>query len=178
MLQVYCVSLSVMSHQSRGKGPKSCLFNFLNCMRVMTGSGDRVSSWADAVVVDGLYATCPWEMLLTGESNQTLSQRGMCIPMALCSIAIVAVVWSAGGLCFSAKTLFPGVGCDICKPSSTLSRLNRCAFHSGRLCTRNMSRLAILIVSIALLRLLRVCFGHLQSRSTLALVYVVNDWYG
>ena len=52
--------------------------------------------------------------------------------------------------------------------------MTSCAFHFGRRCTRNMSILAILIVSIALLRLLRVCFGYLQSQSTLDLVYVVK----
>ena len=70
-----------MFHESRGKGPKSCLTNIFDCMRVITGSGDRVSSWAAAVVVGRFYATCPWEMLLTSGFNQLLSQCGMCIPI-------------------------------------------------------------------------------------------------
>ena len=54
----------MISHQSRGKGPISLvlLFNIFDCMRVITGSGDRVSSSAAAVVVDRFYATCLWEM--------------------------------------------------------------------------------------------------------------------
>ena len=104
VLQVYCVSHSVVSRQSRGKGPKSCLTNVF--VLVIMVSGDLVSSWAAAVVVDRCCATCPWEMLSTREFNQPLSQRGMCIPIALCSIAIVAVVWPVVSLCFPAKTLF------------------------------------------------------------------------
>ena len=50
---------NIMFHESRVKGPKSCLTNIFDCVRVMTGSGDRVSSWAAAVVVDRFYATCP-----------------------------------------------------------------------------------------------------------------------
>ena len=69
-------AFSKMSHQSRGKSLKSC-------MRVMTGSGDRGSFWAAAVIVDGFYATCPWEMLVARKFNQPLSQRRMCIPIAL-----------------------------------------------------------------------------------------------
>ena len=75
-------------------------------MRVITGSGDRVSSWVAAVVIDRFYATCLWEMLLTREFNQPLSQRGMSISIALCSIAIVVVVWPAVGFCFPTKILF------------------------------------------------------------------------
>ena len=146
---------------------KSCLTNVL--VVVITVSGDRVCSWAAAVVVDRCCATCPWEMLSNREFNKLLSQRGMCIPIALCSIAIVAAVWPAVGFCFPAKTLFsPAVGGDICKPSYIRLRLTRCVFHSSRRCTRNMSSQAILIVSIGLLRFLRVCFGHPQSQSTLA----------
>ena len=68
------------------------LFNIFDCMRIITGSGDRVSSWAAAVVLDRFSATCPWEMFLTRKINQLLSQRLMCIPLAVCSIAIVVVV--------------------------------------------------------------------------------------
>ena len=64
------------------------LFNIFDSMRVITGSGDRVSSWAAAVVVDGFYATCPWEMLLTRGFNQPLSQCGMCISI-LSSLQLV-----------------------------------------------------------------------------------------
>ena len=50
---------NIMFHESRVKGFKSCLTNIFDCVRVMTGSGDRVSSWAAAVVVDRFYVTCP-----------------------------------------------------------------------------------------------------------------------
>ena len=40
-------------------------------------SGDRVSSWTAAVVVDRFYGTWPWEMFLATEFNQPLSQSGM-----------------------------------------------------------------------------------------------------
>ena len=43
---------------------------------------------------------------LLREFNQHISQCGMCIPIAFCSIAIVVVVWLAVGLCFPAKTFF------------------------------------------------------------------------
>ena len=82
----------MLSHQSHGKGLKSCLPSFFSCRKKITGSGDRGSSWTAAVIVDDFYATCPWEMLLAREFNQPHSQRGMCIPIALCSIAIVVVV--------------------------------------------------------------------------------------
>ena len=75
-------------------------------MGAITGSGDRGSSWAAAVIVDGFYASNPGEMLLAREFNQPLSQRGMCIPIAFCSVAIVVVVRPAVGLCFQARTLF------------------------------------------------------------------------
>ena len=81
-----------MLHQSRGKDSKSYLSSIFNCMGVITGSDGRVSSWAAAVVVDSFYATCPWEIISTRDFNQPLSQCGMCIPIALCSIAIVVVV--------------------------------------------------------------------------------------
>ena len=89
MLQVFCVSQSVMSHQARGKGPKSCLTSFFSFTRVMTGSGDRVSSWAAAVVVDRVYAICPWETLLFRDFNQSLSQRGM----YLCLVITYSTLW-------------------------------------------------------------------------------------
>ena len=57
----------MMPHQCRGKGPKSCLASLFNYMRAINRSGDRVSSWAAAVIVDSFYATCLWEMLLTRE---------------------------------------------------------------------------------------------------------------
>ena len=57
----------MMSHQSRGKGPKSCLASLFNYMGAIKRSGDRVSYWAAAVIVDSFYATCLWEMLLTME---------------------------------------------------------------------------------------------------------------
>ena len=96
-----------MSPQSRGKGLE-VLSNLFNCNRVIAGCRNRGSSWAAAVIVDGFYATNPWEMLLTREFNQHISQCGMCraIPIAFCSIAIVVVVWPAVGLCFPAKTFF------------------------------------------------------------------------
>ena len=86
----------MMSHQSRGKGLKSW---------VIAGCCSRGSSWAAAVIVDGFYASKPWEMLLTREFNQHISQCGMCIPIVFCFIAIV-VVWTAVGLCFPAKICF------------------------------------------------------------------------
>ena len=58
------------------------------------------------MIVDVFYATYPWEMLLTREVNQQISQCAMCIPIAFCFIAIVVVVWPAVGLCFPAKTFF------------------------------------------------------------------------
>ena len=87
MLQVYCISQSVYEGSNR--------------------SGDRACSWVATVVLDArsFYATCPWEMLVTRDFNQPLSQRGMFIPIALCSIAIVVVDWPAVGSCFPAKTL-------------------------------------------------------------------------
>ena len=75
-------------------------------MKVITRSGDRAISWVAAVVTDIFYDICPWRMLLTRDFDQPLSERGMCISIALCSIAIVVVVWPAVGLCFPAKTLF------------------------------------------------------------------------
>ena len=75
-------------------------------MRAITGSGDCVRSSVAAMAIDIVYVTCPSERLLSRDFKQSLSQRGMCIPIALCSIAIVAVVWPAVCLCFPAKTLF------------------------------------------------------------------------
>ena len=83
MLQVFFVSQSVVSHQSRGKGPKSGLTSFFCFTTAITGSGDRVSSWAAAVVVDRVYGTCPWEMLLSREFNQSLSQHSMYVCMVI-----------------------------------------------------------------------------------------------
>ena len=52
------------------------LFNIFDCMRIITGSEDRVSSWAAAaVVLDRFSATCLCEMFLTRKINQPLSQR-------------------------------------------------------------------------------------------------------
>ena len=93
-----------MSPQSRGKGLE-VLSNLFNCNRVIAGCRNRGSSWPAAVIVDGFYATNPWEILLTREFNQHISQCGMCVPIAFCFIAIVVVVWPAVGLCFPAKTI-------------------------------------------------------------------------
>ena len=57
-----------MSHQSRGKGPKSCLTSFFSFMRVITGSQDRVSSWAAAVVVDRVMLLAPERCFCSGIS--------------------------------------------------------------------------------------------------------------
>ena len=94
-----------MSPQSRGKGLE-VLSNLFDCNRVIAGCRNRGSSRAAAVIVDGFYATNSWEMLLTREFNQHISECGMCIPIAFCSIAIVVVVWPAVGLCFPAKAFF------------------------------------------------------------------------
>ena len=72
-------------------------------MRIITGSGDRVSSYAAAVVVDGFDATCPWDIsFYQGIQSTSLAD----IPIAFCSIAIVVVVWPDVGLCFQANILF------------------------------------------------------------------------
>ena len=73
-------------------------------LQVIAGCRSRGSSWAAAVIVDGFCASKPWEMLLTREFNQHISQCGMCIPIAFCYITIVVVVWPAVGLCIPAKT--------------------------------------------------------------------------
>ena len=67
----------MISHQSRGEGPISLVLLSFLINEGETVSGDRVSSWAAAVVVDRVYGTCPWEMCLAKKFNQPLSQSGM-----------------------------------------------------------------------------------------------------
>ena len=126
----------MISHQSHGEGPISLVLLSFLTNEGKTVSGDRVSSWAAAVVVDRFYGTCPLGDVFGQEIQPTPLAEWNEIPIAVCSIAIVVVVWPAVGLCFSSKDIFVHVVCcDICKPPST-----HCAFYSGRRCTRNMSR--------------------------------------
>ena len=112
------------------KGLESCPTSFFYCRRVITGSGERVSSWVAAVVIDRFYATSLWDMLLTRHFNQPLSQRGVSISIALCSIAIVVVVWPAVGFCFPTNKLF----------SSQLVVIFASQISLSHDCTKNMSR--------------------------------------
>ena len=95
----------MISHQSRGKGPKSCLTFIFNYMRVkwlaviVLTLGLLLWLWIDFMVL------APGRCFGHGIQPTPLAEWNE-IPITVCSIAIVVVVWPAVGLCFQAKTFF------------------------------------------------------------------------
>ena len=97
----------------------------------------RVSSWADDVVVDRLCVS--WAYLDKGSLGIALVVTYVYIdnPLIPCRHRHGA----SCRLALSSKdSILPAVRYDIWKPSSTLSRLARCAFQLDRRCPRNMSK--------------------------------------
>ena len=70
------------------------------------------------MVVDIFCAAFPWGMCLTRQYNEPLSQRFMWIPIALCLVVIVVVVWPAVGLCLPEKTSILSVVMVVIVPNN------------------------------------------------------------
>ena len=120
-----------------------------------------------------------WEMLLTRDFNQPLSQRGMSISIALCSIAIVVVVWPAVGFCFPTKTPFSSqLAVIFASYLPTLSRLTNCAFHSGKAMYQEHVKISHFKRFYRTIGTSSSVLRESSVASTLAPVYVVNDLYG
>ena len=120
-----------MFHMSHGQGLKCSTSNLSNRRNAMMKSGDRISLWDDAVVVDRLY-----------HRIQLVSLAVVYVyidyPLSSCHRGHGLV--SCRLLLSSKDSILPAYRCDMCKPSFTHSRLTRCTSNLGRRCTKNMSR--------------------------------------
>ena len=91
-------------------------------MGVIKRSGDRVSSWAAAVVVDSLCYLPLRDVVDQGLNSTPLAAWYVYTESPLFHCDRGRGLTACRLVLSSKDTILRAVGCDICKPSSTLSR--------------------------------------------------------